>query len=524
MDERHVGSGQSGPDGFQGILFDRPGRARSVEGGAGTESFADLNLDQVLTSMTTGREEYELEPFFSTLLRDVDAVHYRHEVLADLEQPSVLEAVTTFGNEMRTMREHLAQAEKLYHPRQRQAWFLDAVTMYGAAVRGLSERLDPLDVRSRGFRGLRDHVTGYVRSGAYTSLIAEAERVRRLLAEVRYSVHIRGDRVTVGRYEGEPDYSADVLATFARFEQGAVRDYRARLPAFVDMNHVEARILDLVAALNPEAFGALESFCSGHRDYLDPTIGAFDREVQFYLAYLDLIRPLKAAGLPFCYPRVSTRLKQEHVVDAFDLALADKLVPAGSGVVCNDFDLREGERILVVTGPNQGGKTTFARMFGQLHHLAALGLPVPGREARLLLPDRVFAHFEREEDIRTLRGKLEDELVRIRDILAEATDRSVLVMNESFTSTTLADARLIGEEVMRRIIDADLLCVYVTFVDELASLDEATVSMVATVAPDNPEERTFRVVRRPADGLAYAAAIAAKYGLTRESVGRRIAS
>jgi hypothetical protein len=520
MGERQAEAGGTG--GFGSILFDRPTQARPDPEVA--EHFADLNLDQVLASMTAGREEYDLGPFFSTLLGDVDAVRYRHEVLADLERLSVLESVTAFGDQMRSMRQQLAQAAKLYYPRQQQAWFLDAVVAYCDAVRALSARLDRSEVRSRGFQGFRDHVEAYVRSEPYTSLVAEAERVKRLLAEVRYSVLIRGDRVTVGRYEGEPDYSADVLATFERFKQGAAHDYRARLSAFVDMNHVEARILDLVAALNPEAFGALEAFCARHGDYVDPTIATFDREVQFYLGYLDLVGPMKPAGLEFCYPRVSTRSKREHVVNAFDLALALKLVRAGSTVVCNDVELRDGERVLVVTGPNQGGKTTFARMFGQLHHLAALGLPVPGREARLLLPDRVFAHFEREEDIRTLRGKLEDELVRIREVLREATGRSVLVMNESFTSTTLADARYIGEEVLRQVIDADVLGVYVTFVDELSSLDAATVSMVATVDPADPAVRTYEIVRRPADGLAYAGALAEKYGLTRASVNRRVAS
>jgi DNA mismatch repair protein MutS len=92
----------------------------------------------------------------------------------------------------------------------------------------------------------------------------------------------------------------------------------------------------------------------------------------------------------------------------------------------------------------------------------------------------------REEDLATLRGKFEDELVRICGVLEEATGDSVLVLNESFASTTLRDALFVGERVLGRMTDLGLLGVYVTFVDELASLNEACVSMVATVAPDNP--------------------------------------
>jgi DNA mismatch repair protein MutS len=505
---------------FRSILS--VGHEPDVDGAEQPAFFTDLNLDQVVEAIVGGRDEYELRPFFYTPLRDIDAVEYRQEVSRDLETDEVRAPVLALAGEMQQMRRFLTLAEKQHYRYEKQRWFLDAASVYCEAVATLTAALAEVEPGSRGFRRLRAYLSAYTSSEQFTSLQSELLSVRVGLDGVRYTLRIKGGRVTVSTYQEESDYSVDVEETFARFRQGAAEDHLVKIPDSGAMDHVEAQIAQLVARLYPREFKALDEFCARHLGFLDARIARFDREVQFYLAYLEHSERLEAAGLPFCYPTVSKSSKESSAEDAFDIALAAKLTSERGQVVRNGFFLGEPERILVVTGPNQGGKTTFARMFGQLHYLAGLGLPVPGEAASLFLPDRVFTHFEREEDIRTLHGKLDDELVRVRDILEQTSGDSVVVLNEIFASTTVADALYLGTEVLKQVVELGCLAVCVTFLDELSSLDAATVSMVATVDPDDPTRRTFRVVRRPADGRAYALALAGKYGLSYERLRERI--
>ena len=108
--------------------------------------------------------------------------------------------------------------------------------------------------------------------------------------------------------------------------------------------------------------------------------------------------------------------------------------------------------------------------------------------------------------------------------MERATSHSIIVLNEIFTSTTIQDETFLSQKMMEKVVDLDVLGIWVTFVDELSTLGPQAVSMVSTVVPDQPALRTFRIERRRADGLAYAMAIAQKYGLTYQRIKERISS
>lgn len=504
---------------FKSILFDRETLSRET-----TEPpacFSDLNLDQVIEAVTAKKAEYNLKPFFYAPPDDVETIRYRQEALRDLQNEQWQAQVKAFADGMVLVRRYLGLVEKLDFDLHKKGWFLESALTYCEAVHGLNQSLDAAQVHSRGFLALREYVGTYARSQAFKALQAEARKVKAALSAVRYSIIVQTGRFSVRRYDDETDYSVDVEKTFEKFKQGAVKDYRVEIYEGSGMNHIEAKILEFVARLYPEPFAALDRFCERHLSFIDDTLRRFDREVQFYVSYLDYLDTLKHKGLPFCFPEVGAN-REVFARETFDLALAGSLSLSSQPVICNDFELHEPERVIVVTGPNQGGKTTFARAFGQVHYLGCLGLLVPGREARLFLFDRVFTHFEREEDIRNLSGKLQDDLLRIHVILECATSRSILIMNEIFSSTTLKDALFLSREIMTRLMALDALGVWVTFIDEMASFSEKTVSMVSTVSPENPAERTFRIIRKPADGLAYALSLAEKHRLTYEHIKERI--
>lgn len=478
------------------------------------DCFADLGLNQIVRRIVTNREEYGLEARYFQPLHNPADIQFRQAIVLDLDEPLLGHAVRQFAAAMQACRARLNEINRVTNPWQKRRHFLEAAAGYCEAVAKLARNLSEAQPQSYGLCRFNQRLNDYLASDPFLALRTECAALRKALSTVRYSVLIDGLRVRIRKNAETQDYGNDIQATFKPFRQGHAHHHQFDPEETSEMNRVEAEIMDRVARLWPGIFSRLKEFAGAHNDFTASLVTSFDREIQFYLSYLDYIAPLRTSGLPFCYPHVPGDSKAVFSHGAFDLALATHLSENGAAPVCNDFNLSSRERIMVVTGPNQSGKTTFARMFAQIHYLASLGLPVPGREARLFLPDQILTHFEHGEAVDKGRGKLQDDLIRIHDLLERATPATIVILNEVFSSTTARDASRLSHRIIKKIETLDLLCVWVTFLEELAQGADTIVSMTGNVDHSEPLKRTYRIQRGPPLGMAYALSLAESYGLT----------
>ncbi|GAB2629383.1 DNA mismatch repair protein MutS [Paractinoplanes abujensis] len=483
--------------------------------------FADLQLDQLVEAVTAGRERHNLKPAFSVRLTDAAAVEARQAVFADLADEQLRAAARAFCDGLTRCARQFEAASQVRHPRQAQRWRLNALTSYVNVVDAAGAALDRATPSSAGLRSWSAWLRAYRSGPEFTALAGQARALLTELGGLRYTLSIAGDEIVASPFADQEDLNAGTLATFERFAEDELTPHEFDLRAGAEMNELHAAVLDLVVKLFPDVFDRVARFVDRHPAVRPPVIGTVERELQFALAWLDFTDAVRAAGLRFCLPELHGDAGLQ-VTGTFDVMLARTLAADGRAPVTNGVALHGDERVLVVTGPNQGGKTTFARTVGQLYHLAALGLPVPGRSAALHVPDAILTHFDRGDRAADLRSRLEDEVQRMTQLLPHVTGRSVVILNEMFSSTTFVDARTMSIDVLRDVLEAGAVGVCVTFIDELSRLDPRVVSLTTGIDERDATRRTFEVTRGRADGEAHALALATKYGLTRDQLRTRI--
>lgn len=492
-------------------------------------SFIDLSLDQIFDKLFKSTDEFDFGRVLYHPLKNASDVIYRQKIMHDFDDENLREFFENFSNEFNALESSMNEIQaKLKSQSVFQENYEIKLSGLGFSKKYVSLieesvlKINDFEITSDGLKAFCDYLKEHSCSVEFQTLKEDTESLVKQFQDIHFALNIDDRTIKLRQNDGYQNLNQEVDRLFSRFKQEeAEKNHRDSLSGNTDPN-VDREILNLLSSFEKHVFSELDRFIKKHVNFLDETICKFCHEVRFYLSWEAFIDPVRREGLKFCYPGIVDSSSRIFCNGGFDLALSRNLYFEEKIPVTNDFYLEPKEKIIVVTGPNQGGKTTFARSVGQLFYLSSLGLSVPGESADIFLSDHIFTHFNMEENTEKQDSKLHNELLRLKNILDNATDKSTVIINEIFASTTLKDALDLGRMMMEKLNSKKCTVVFVTFLDELASFDENTVSMVSGIDEEKPGERTFKLTRRKADGLAFAENIAKKYHLTYEELNRRL--
>lgn len=452
----------------------------------------DLAVDTVVDAMGGGDaflRDMARSALLSSTASDVDTILYRQEVLTDVLNN------TAAAREM-----YRVAVEAL--ERRRVGPYFGLLSRYpGGILHGAVALLRMLVEMLRRLRAIADRYAGDLESRGLTTFAGTLRRELSdefLAAVDRHLATLRLDgEVLLSATLGEFNQGTDYLLherhggrpAWLRWILGAAPDgYTFRIP---DRDEAGARAL---SELRDRGLNRVANAVAQSAEHLLLFFGQIRTELAFYLGAVNLRERLEELGVPVVLPRPAARGSQAlRFRELLDVAMA---LSARRGVVGNTVDARE-KRLVVVTGPNQGGKSSFLRSVGLAQLMMQCGLFVAAESFEGDVCERVFTHYAREEDASTERGKLDEELSRMSEIVDAIGPDSMLLLNESFAATNEREGSEIARNVVGALVDARVRIVFVThlygFARELFERQEGDVLFLrAERFPDGT--RTFRIV------------------------------
>ena len=250
-------------------------------------------------------------------------------------------------------------------------------------------------------------------------------------------------------------------------------------------------------------------------------------EIRFLTAGVKFIRSMKEKGFEMCCPQVAgVEEKKCDLEQVYNPMLAVKSVE--DTIVSNSFSFDENGRFYIITGPNHGGKSVFAYSVGMAQALFQLGLYVPAKSAYMSPVTGIYTHFPASDENNYGKGRLESECARLGDIMKKLTDTDMLIMDESFSSTSGLEAGYIATEVLTGIGVIGCGGLFVTHIHDLPQKLDTYNShpankgkidnLVALMESKENGVRSYKLSRTTPDGLSYARDIASRYGLNLKGI------
>ncbi|MDY3846599.1 MAG: hypothetical protein SOZ62_06855 [Eubacteriales bacterium] len=248
-------------------------------------------------------------------------------------------------------------------------------------------------------------------------------------------------------------------------------------------------------------------------------------EIEFVSKCTLVVRSLESKGYKLSFPTVCDM--SEKAFSAKELYNPDVALRIDTKIVENDFCFDDNGRIYILSGPNRGGKSVITCAVGLAQAMAQLGMPVCAQNVSISPCDAIFTHFPEGADDTIDKGRLGEECSRLYEIFERVTENSMILLDESLSSTGAYEASYIAAEILAGFASVGCRGVFSTHLHELAArIDEINerssqqggVTVDTLVAGIEDGERSFKIYRRKPDGKSYARDIANKYGLSYESI------
>jgi len=476
--------------------------------------FQDLNLDQIIEKVT---EDWgsDVQDLYLAVPEDLETEEYRREIFCDVRDEMTYSALMTFRRSMKEWKLCGERGEKVEDDLQKRVWRLRETECYASALETLKGELLAAQkesrLKSKGMRELLAFLTSLTAEAGYAQLRKETTELWEELAGFRILLTYEKERFTLVEGKGTGKYEGFLAECFPNHE----KLFKSPFLASDDFSSLESEILRQFRKKHKDFFTRLEKYCKDARPYASEELQKLFPELGYYLSFAQFERKMSERGLLFCTPKTGDL----SATGLYDLALALVSAEENKEVVANDVLLLPKEDFFVLTGPNQGGKTTYARSLGQLIYFTKMGFDVPARSASVPHFQRLWTHFSVEESAETGRGKLMDELVRLKPMMTKEQEGSFIVINELFTTAANYDANVMGKRVLEFFTQHHCKGIYVTHLSELSKAGETIVSLRAGV--DEKGRQTYEIQRSEARELAGANRQVEKYGLTYRQIKER---
>ncbi len=485
------------------------------------EFFQDLQLHYLLDVIQRSVRDYDLRPYFFTFPVSQELIEYRHAVFEDLSEDKLFVAVREFCLRMKASREAYTLGIQCNNKIQTASYHLKAATVYWDALVNLEEALSECKLHAEGFCSLRDFVSDCVKKWRERKFDTELVRVNELFSQVCFQLVINEDRITITEERSEENYLFD-LANLLSIEDKKISDV---LPGIftnpLEPSYLEMSLVEILRKSKPELMNELLGFYVDYPEFYSEELLCFEKEVQFYLAFLIFKNKTEEMGYPMKFPQEVSGEKFSGR-DLYDIALVWKNAHREYEVVSNDFCYPEHASFFVVTGPNQGGKTTFARSMGQSVYFSLMGLYANAASLTLPAFEGISTHFEVEESIQSNSGKLKDEIDRLAPMMHRDRKNQFVILNELFTTATTHDALIMGKKVMAYFLEKGCYGIYVTHIQELAEETDSIVSLVAQIEEGEENKRTYQMMPMQAQGYGYSDSLVKKFELGYDDLMRRL--